>query len=471
MLAIFSCLETFGTRYRYHPPKFVSLQTELKPPWEPCDTRFKTMSLGFRLAHEPGPAKGDPPWGIFIINGRNLGLKDKAVFQDRSIDTILRKLTISNRYITMVLLLLAQMPPTSKPSTPPTIEESMARLADSLDKLELIVKHLAESTANLVLITSQTTITETTTDHVITAQNTPTVIMPPPGTKPNITLPPNNRQQFLILNPNKTVANNTMANKPVVEFLNLSIMSITNIQHEVDTHTGVFIPTFIKTMLAIFSCLETFVTTKATTVVSTITKTESNDHITNNFHHPSTTHDTQISPHILCAFDGYKPSTLATDSNAFSPVNQPLLLIPRLPPSTASPTHKPLKIQANLNRPPPFSPTAAPHAIVIRDQQTIFTNLLNQPLEPSFHNLAKYGIQVALNHIHSFQGPNTFHPDRQSPPKFVFLQTGHEPPWQPCDPRYKIMILEDKARFEAMCINTCMKVKNKSQAVDNLTTP
>ncbi|GJS19253.1 reverse transcriptase domain-containing protein [Tanacetum coccineum] len=44
------------------------------------------MSLGFRLAHEPGPAKRDPPRGIFIINGRNLGLEDKAVFQDGSID-------------------------------------------------------------------------------------------------------------------------------------------------------------------------------------------------------------------------------------------------------------------------------------------------------------------------------------------------------------------------------------------------
>nr|GEW22110.1 hypothetical protein [Tanacetum cinerariifolium] len=260
----------------------------------------------------------------------------------------------------MVLSLLSQMPLTS---TPPTIEESLAKFADNIDKLELVVKRLTASTAN----------------HVS-------------------------------------------------------------------------------------------VTTKATTVVSTITKTESSDHTTNNFHHPSTTHDTQISPHILCAFDGYKPSTLATDSNAFSPINQPLLLIPRLPPSTASPTYKPLKIQANLNRPPPFIPTAAPHAIVIRDRPTI-TNLLNQPLEPSFHNLATYGIQVALNHIHSFQGPKTFHPDRQSPPKFVFLQTGHEPPWQPCDPRYKIMSLEDKARFEAMGIDTYMKVKNKSQAVDNLTTP
>ncbi|GKB22742.1 hypothetical protein Tco_0862143, partial [Tanacetum coccineum] len=92
----------------------------------------------------------------------------------------------------MVLSLLAQMPLTSKPSTPPTIQQSMAKLSDSLDKLQLIVKRLvakrlvakrlvakrlvakrlvakrlAESTANLVPIISQTTITETTTNHVI----------------------------------------------------------------------------------------------------------------------------------------------------------------------------------------------------------------------------------------------------------------------------------------------------------------
>ncbi|GJW18963.1 hypothetical protein Tco_0026399 [Tanacetum coccineum] len=178
----------------------------------------------------------------------------------------------------MVLSLLAQMPPTSKPSTPPTIQQSMAKLSDSLDKLQLIVKRLvakrlAESTANLVPITSQTTITETTTDHVITTQtprspsNTPTIDMPPPDTQPSITRPPNNRQQFPIPKPNIQVAtytppllpktNKIVANKPVAEFLNLSIVSITNIQHEVDTHTGVSIPTFIKTMLAIFSCLET----------------------------------------------------------------------------------------------------------------------------------------------------------------------------------------------------------------------
>ncbi|GKB06433.1 hypothetical protein Tco_0834666 [Tanacetum coccineum] len=132
-------------------------------------------------------------------------------------------------------------PPSSKPSKPPTIEESMAKLADSLDKLELIVKHLvakrlAESTANLVSITSQTTFTtnesntrlETTlqkltcqptitqkesndstsntntditetTSAVVAAQNTTTVndTTTPPNTQPNIIMPlPNNSGQI-----------------------------------------------------------------------------------------------------------------------------------------------------------------------------------------------------------------------------------------------------------------------------------
>ncbi|GKD52591.1 hypothetical protein Tco_1281567 [Tanacetum coccineum] len=44
-------------------------------------------------------------------------------------------------------------------STPPTIEESLAKLANNIAKLELVVKRLTTSTANLVSITSQTTFT------------------------------------------------------------------------------------------------------------------------------------------------------------------------------------------------------------------------------------------------------------------------------------------------------------------------
>ncbi|GJT16480.1 DNA helicase [Tanacetum coccineum] len=111
------------------------------------------------------------------------GLSGFVHYKRRAVDaTMMRqgveldngRVTISNWYITMVLSSTYSTPPTS---TPPTIQESLAKLADKIDKLELIVKRfiakrLAESTTNLVSITSQTTITETTTDHVITAQNT-----------------------------------------------------------------------------------------------------------------------------------------------------------------------------------------------------------------------------------------------------------------------------------------------------------
>nr|GEW94249.1 hypothetical protein [Tanacetum cinerariifolium] len=79
------------------------------------------------------------------------------------LNLVLGKLTISNRYIKMVLSLLSQMPLTS---TPPTIEESLAKLADNIAKLELVVKRLAASTANLVSLTPQTTFnTNESNDH------------------------------------------------------------------------------------------------------------------------------------------------------------------------------------------------------------------------------------------------------------------------------------------------------------------
>nr|GEZ23653.1 hypothetical protein [Tanacetum cinerariifolium] len=45
ILAIFSCTKTFHTGHRYHPPKFVFLESEDDPPWKPHDLRYYTMSL------------------------------------------------------------------------------------------------------------------------------------------------------------------------------------------------------------------------------------------------------------------------------------------------------------------------------------------------------------------------------------------------------------------------------------------
>ncbi|GKC71818.1 hypothetical protein Tco_1117701 [Tanacetum coccineum] len=177
------------------------------------------------------------------------------------------------------------MPPPSTPSTPPTIEESMAKLADSLDKLELIVKHLvakrlAESTANLVSITSQTTFTtnesntrlETTlqkltcqptitqkesndstsntntditdtTMAVVTAQNTTTVndTTTPPNTQPNIIMPlPNNNGQIHTPTPKN----------PMAKLLTVSVSSMAKIQNVVPAQIRVPFPSLILDKLA-----------------------------------------------------------------------------------------------------------------------------------------------------------------------------------------------------------------------------
>ncbi|GKB27967.1 hypothetical protein Tco_0867368 [Tanacetum coccineum] len=115
----------------------------------------------------------------------------------------------------MVLSLLSQMPPTS---TPPTIEECLAKLADNIDKLELVGKRLAASTANSVSISTKTTSLNSTiigtksndeTTHKTPiiqnnqlGTNTPTTIIPPSS----ITPPLNNEEQ------DKTKASNPTHN-------------------------------------------------------------------------------------------------------------------------------------------------------------------------------------------------------------------------------------------------------------------
>ncbi|GJR65470.1 hypothetical protein Tco_0011535 [Tanacetum coccineum] len=74
-------------------------------------------------------------------------------------------------------------PPTSKPSKPPTLDESLAKLADNIDKLELVVKrHIAKR------LTASSPVNKI--KNVIT-QNTPTSIIP----MSSITPPLNNEEQ------------------------------------------------------------------------------------------------------------------------------------------------------------------------------------------------------------------------------------------------------------------------------------
>nr|GEV85878.1 DNA-binding pseudobarrel domain-containing protein [Tanacetum cinerariifolium] len=182
----------------------------------------------------------------------------------------------------MVLSLLSQMPPTS---TPPTIEESLAKLADNIDKLELVVKRLAASTTNLVSITSQTTtqlITETssittnintpstTMDKLFTSSassftkieievttppvntDTPTVIMPPSTNRQLVTTPPPNNHGPEI-HPQKH-------DKPMAKSFTISHSSISKIENGVESETRVLLPPLIEDILAIFRCTRTFCT-------------------------------------------------------------------------------------------------------------------------------------------------------------------------------------------------------------------
>ncbi|GKE14311.1 hypothetical protein Tco_1421888 [Tanacetum coccineum] len=85
-------------------------------------------------------------------------------------------------------------PPTSKPSKPPTLDESLAKLADNIDKLELVVKRLVAKR-----LTASSPVNKI--KNVIT-QNTPTSIIP----MSSITPPLNNEEQ------DKTKASNPTHN-------------------------------------------------------------------------------------------------------------------------------------------------------------------------------------------------------------------------------------------------------------------
>ncbi|GJV97156.1 hypothetical protein Tco_1548733 [Tanacetum coccineum] len=53
-LPIFGCLELFPLSGQCHPPKFVFLEPELDPPWEPHDRNYETMSLEDKTRFKTG---------------------------------------------------------------------------------------------------------------------------------------------------------------------------------------------------------------------------------------------------------------------------------------------------------------------------------------------------------------------------------------------------------------------------------
>lgn len=104
---------------------------------------------------------------------------------------------------------------------------------------------------------------------------------------------------------------------------------------------------------------------------------------------------------------------------------------------------------------PPFTPTATRHVIATINPPTMLDSLPNKIVSPSFHN-------ANGNPEHGFRCLEIcYHGHQWHPPKFVFLQTEPEPPWEPGDPRYKTMSLEDKAHFQAWGIDTWIRVKDQ----------
>ncbi|GJT81089.1 hypothetical protein Tco_1055431 [Tanacetum coccineum] len=232
----------------------------------------------------------------------------------------------------MVLSLLSQMPPTS---TPPTIEECLAKLADNIDKLELVGKRLAASTANFVSISTKTTSLNST------------II----GTKSN---------------------DETTHKTPIVQ----------NNQLETNTPTTIILPSSITPPL-------------------------------NNEEQDKT--------------------------------------------KASNPTHNMVQVQpANSLKP---SGTAV-CIISATNPSTNFHSTQNQSVGLPLQCLATTDIQAYCQRGLCFCCLKMSLVSHQCcPPTFVFLRIEPKPPWEPRDPRYKTMILEDKDRFQDGSIDTCMRSK------------
>ncbi|GKB14337.1 hypothetical protein Tco_0848260 [Tanacetum coccineum] len=183
------------------------------------------------------------------------------------------------------------------------------------------------------------------------------------------------------------------------------------------------------------------ISTKTTTLISTITRSGSNDHTTNNIHQP-TTHDTHINPHTLYAFDDYKS---LTELN--KPDNTMVKLLTDTPSitkiETEVVTHIPLSMWSDLLAKTIHKTTRLRHDIAIFHQTTIHETYGVATFIDD--KLALCRFTEILHRVHQYL-----------PPMFVFLQTEPKPPWELHDPRYKTMILEDKDRFLEESIDTCM---------------
>nr|GEU32075.1 hypothetical protein [Tanacetum cinerariifolium] len=356
---------------------------------------------------------------------------------------LLGRFTISNWSITMALSLTYSMPPTRYP---PSLQESMATMADNISKL--LASQLAFNTQLDIIFKTQAIQLEQTSALISNIaqtlrQNTNT---------PNVTTPPLK----------------TTTKIDTDSHLSPTVTQIPMIEDDISIKTQTPIPTFpsMPPNLANIS--------------------PKLQHDISNFYSP-TLHKSYDSARFI-------EEKLATTQVRFSYSNR------------LSPFKPPKFVFLQPKNKPPWK-TAGYKIMSLEDKacfeamgiDTCMKTTLPQKLKLPFPcfllclpNLAY--IPPKLQHDMSIFYPPTLHKSYDSawfieeklattqvrfsysnrispfkPPKFVFLQPKNEPPWKPAG--CKIMSLEDKACFEAMGIDTCMKVKNKSQVVYNLTTP
>ncbi|GJU71194.1 hypothetical protein Tco_1262599 [Tanacetum coccineum] len=155
------------------------------------------------------------------------------------------------------------------------------------------------------------------------------------------------------------------------------------------------------------------ISTKTTTLISTITRSGSNDHTTINIHQP-TTYDTHINPHTLCAFDDYKSLTkinkldntmvkLLTDTPSITKIETEVV------------THIPLSLWSDLLAKTIHKTTRLRHDKSIFHQTTIHETFGVVTFIDD--KLALCRFTEILHRVHQYP-----------PPMFDFLQTEPKPP-------------------------------------------
>nr|GEU70940.1 copia protein [Tanacetum cinerariifolium] len=120
-------------------------------------------------------------------------------------------------------------------------------------------------------------------------------------------------------------------------------------------------------------------------------------------------------------------------------------------------------IATKTQTPIPTFPSMPPNLAYISPKLQHDISIFYPPTLHKSYNSARFVEEELATTQVRFSCSNRLSPFK--PPKFVFLQPKNEPPWKPAG--YKIMSLEDKARFEARSIDTYMaRLVFKARSID-----